>query len=182
MKKSTLLAATAAVMLTTLASSPASAGPQLTLPDFSHLQSKARESVDLSIDGFLLRIASKVAQAAADDSEEAEALRLLSDIKSVEVRVFEFEDEGVYSQEDIESVRRQLSGPGWSAVVHQRRRAAKENIDVYINTDGDRIHGIAVIASEPRAFTIVNIIGSIDVDKLAKLEGQFGIPRTSTKY
>jgi hypothetical protein len=167
-KKSTLLAATAAVMLT-VASGPASAGPQLTLPDFSHLQSKARESVDLSIDGFLLRIASKVAQAAADDSEEAEALRLLSDIKSVEVRVFEFEDEGVYSQEDIESVRRQLSGPGWSAVVHQRRRAAKENIDVYINTDGDRIHGIAVIAS-------------IDVDKLAKLEGQFGIPRTSTKY
>lgn len=181
MKKTTILAATAAVMLTGLPGAPASAGPQLTLPDFSHLQGKATETVDLSIDGFLLRIASKFAQAAADDSDEAQALRLLSDIKSVQVRVFEFADEGVYSQDDIEGVRRQLSGPGWSAVVHQQKRAAKEKVDVYINTDGDRIHGIAVIASEPRAFTIVNIIGSIDVDKLAKLEGQFGIPRTSTK-
>ena len=39
--------------------------------------------------------------------------------------------------------------------------------------------GLAVIASEPREFTIVNIIGSIDIDKIAKLEGQFGIPKVS---
>ena len=36
-----------------------------------------------------------------------------------------------------------------------------------------------MIASEPREFTIVNIVGSIDIDKLAKLEGQFGIPQVS---
>jgi hypothetical protein len=40
-----------------------------------------------------------------------------------------------------------------------------------------RIKGIAVIASEPREFTIVNVIGDIDIDKLSKLEGQFGIPK-----
>ena len=44
-----------------------------------------------------------------------------------------------------------------------------------------KILGLAVIASEPREFTIVNIVGSIDIDKLAKLEGQFGIPRVSQK-
>jgi hypothetical protein len=34
-----------------------------------------------------------------------------------------------------------------------------------------------VIASEPREFTIVNIVGSIDLDKISQLEGQFGIPK-----
>jgi hypothetical protein len=34
-----------------------------------------------------------------------------------------------------------------------------------------------LIASEPRQFTIVNIIGAIDLDKLHKLEGQFGVPK-----
>jgi len=34
-----------------------------------------------------------------------------------------------------------------------------------------------LIASEPRQFTIVNIVGAIDLDKLHKLEGQFGVPK-----
>jgi hypothetical protein len=37
--------------------------------------------------------------------------------------------------------------------------------------------GLALIASEPREFTIVNIVGSIDLAKLHKLEGQFGVPK-----
>jgi hypothetical protein len=37
--------------------------------------------------------------------------------------------------------------------------------------------GLALIASEPRQFTIVNIVGAIDLDKLHKLEGQFGVPK-----
>ncbi len=53
------------------------------------------------------------------------------------------------------------------------------DVDVFINTADGKILGLAVIASEPRSFTIVNIIGNIDIDKLAKIEGQFGIPRVS---
>jgi hypothetical protein len=36
--------------------------------------------------------------------------------------------------------------------------------------------GMAIVASEPRQFTIVNIVGSIDLNKLHKLEGHFGVP------
>ncbi len=42
-----------------------------------------------------------------------------------------------------------------------------------------RSTGLAVIASEPREFTIVNIVGSIDIDKIGRLEGQFDIPQVS---
>jgi hypothetical protein len=43
--------------------------------------------------------------------------------------------------------------------------------------DNNRAVGLALIASEPRQFTIVNIVGAIDLDKLHKLEGQFGVPK-----
>ena len=39
-----------------------------------------------------------------------------------------------------------------------------------------RRKGLAIIASEPREFAIVNIVGSIDLEKLHELEGKFGVP------
>jgi hypothetical protein len=154
----------------------AAAGPELRIPDFSHLASRARDSVDITLDGFLLRLAQKFAAA---DGESEEDLAILRDIKSVRVRNFEFDSEDAYSRDDIESVRKQLAGPGWSPLAQVHRRESQEHVDVFLNMSGDKILGLAVIASEPRSFTIVNVVGNIDIDKLAKIEGQFGIPRVS---
>jgi hypothetical protein len=63
--------------------------------------------------------------------------------------------------------------------VQSRKRDAREDVDVYVRMVGDRIEGLAVVASEPREFTIVNIVGHIDIDKVAMLEGQFGIPKVN---
>ena len=52
-------------------------------------------------------------------------------------------------------------------------------MDVYVCLEDDKVRGLAVIASEPREFTIVNIVGSIDLDKISQLEGEFGIPSMS---
>ena len=38
-------------------------------------------------------------------------------------------------------------------------------------------HGIAVLATDPRGFTVANIVGNISLDSLADLGGQFGLPR-----
>ena len=111
--------------------------------------------------------------------DDDEALAILSDIKSLRVRNFEFDSDGAYSRADVDSVRQQLSAPGWTPLVQAHKREPQEDVDVFINTDDGKILGMAVVVSEPRSFTIVNIIGSIDIDKLAKLEGQFGIPRVS---
>jgi hypothetical protein len=74
-----------------------------------------------------------------------------------------------------------LNAPGWTQLVSAHRRDENEDVDVYICTENDKILGMAVVASEPRSFTIVNIIGSIDIDKLAKLEGKFGIPKVGVE-
>lgn len=178
MKLSPFLAALAATAALALPRPGSAAGPELRIPDFSHLSSKARDSVDITLDGFLLRIAQKFAAADSGDNEE---LAILRDIKSVRVRNFEFDADDAYSKADVESVRKQLAAPGWSPLAQVHRRESQEHVDVFLNTSGDKIMGIAVIASEPRSFTIVNVVGNIDVDKLAKLEGEFGIPRVTTE-
>jgi hypothetical protein len=168
------LAALAAVSALALPMTGSAAGPELRIPDFSHLSSRARDSVDITLDGFLLRLAQKFASDEAGD--EAQILR---DIKSVRVRNFEFDSDDAYSRADVESVRKQLTGPGWSALAQVHRRESQEHVDVFLNMAEGKILGLAVIASEPRSFTIVNVVGNIDIDKLAKIEGQFGIPRVT---
>jgi uncharacterized protein DUF4252 len=167
--KHRILAAVAALAfpLATLAASP-----ELDIPDFSGLRGRAVESVDVTVDGFLMRVAHKFAEA-SDDEE----MKLLSDIKSVRVRNFEFDSDGAYSTADIDAVRRQLSAPGWSPLAQVHKRDPQEVVDVFVCTEDGKILGLAIIASEPRSFTIVNIIGGIDMEKLAKLDGKFGIPK-----
>jgi hypothetical protein len=155
------------------------ADPELKIPSFVHLRQKAVESTDITIDGFLMRIARKFVKADADDPEAAATASLLQDIKSVRVRNFTFDEDGAYSRADVDSVRKQLNSPGWSPLLQVHKNISQEDVDVYVNMEGDEVRGLAIIASEPREFTIVNIVGTIDIDKIGKLEGQFGIPQLS---
>lgn len=52
-----------------------------------------------------------------------------------------------------------------------------ERADIYLLRNGDHTESVAIIAAEPRQLTIVNIVGSIDLARLARLQGQFGVPR-----
>jgi hypothetical protein len=180
-KTAPTLAILAAAGILAMPSLAADHGAELRIPDFSHLRAKAVDSVDISVNGFLLRMLSKIARSADEphDSEEAAALSLLGDIKSVQVRSFEFDHDNAYDKADIDAVRKQLSGGGWSPLVQSRKRDAREDVDVYVRMVGERIEGLAVVASEPREFTIVNIVGHIDIDKVAMLDGQFGIPKVN---
>lgn len=166
----------AAVAAWGLASACPAASPVLQIPEFSHLRGQAVESADITVDGILLAIAKKFAKESDD-----EGLKILSDIKSIRVRNFEFDHDDAYSRADVDSVRRQLSAPGWSQLVSAHKRDPKEDVDVYLCTENEKVLGIAVVASDPRSFTIVNIVGSIDIDKLSKLEGQFGIPKVDVE-
>ena len=73
-------------------------------------------------------------------------------------------------------MRKQLAAPTGARSCRSASATARRTWTCIICTEGDKATGLAVIASEPREFTIVNIIGSIDIDKIGQLEGQFGIP------
>jgi hypothetical protein len=39
------------------------------------------------------------------------------------------------------------------------------------------VTGVAILYSQPRELTVVNIIGPIDLEQLAALSGHFGVPK-----
>jgi len=147
----------------------------LALPEFSTLAQKATESVTITLDAALLAIAGRFLD--GNDPQDAAAKEVLKGLQGIYVRSYTFDKDSAYQQTDIDAVRNQLSAPGWSRLVETRSRKSQANVDIYIMVTNNQATGLALIASEPRQFTIVNIVGAIDLEKLHKLEGQFGVPK-----
>ncbi len=149
---------------------------RLQLPDFSALSKKATQSVDISLDPSLLHLASGVI--GNDSSGNGPAVNdLIKGIRGIYVRSYTFNGPGEYSKGDVKSVLAQLLAPGWQPVVSTHDLKQGGDVDIYLLRRGDRTEGVAIIAAEPRQLTIVNIVGSIDLAKLAQLQGQFGVPK-----
>jgi hypothetical protein len=147
---------------------------QLRIPAFAGLAEKASESVNVTLDSRLLGIGCRFLD--AEDPEQADAKKVCTGLSGIFVRSFTFDDDFAYPKGDVEAVRKQLSAPGWSRIVEARSRKDQTDVDVFVLIEGDRAQGLAIIASEPRQFTIVNIVGSIDLAQLHSLEGNFGVP------
>jgi hypothetical protein len=143
-------------------------------PALEKYESQAAQSVEVTIDQRILKIA---ADALSDKKpDEAAAKALLTDLKGIYVRAFEFDREGVYQPAEVETLRQRFSGPEWSRVVGVRSRRFQK-VDVFLSTTGQTINGIAVVASGPRELVYVNVAGPIDIQRLRALEGRFRIPK-----
>jgi hypothetical protein len=147
---------------------------QLLLPEFAALADKASESVNVTLDSRLLGMGCRFLN--SEDPEQAKAKKLCTALTGIYVRHYTFDSDYAYPKKDIDGVRRQLSAPGWSRIVEARSKKESTDVDVFVLINGDRAQGLAIIASEPREFTIVNIVGSIDLEQLHDLEGNFGVP------
>ena len=156
--------------------------PQIRLESLDRLAARASQTIDVTVDESMIHMASRFLNANKED--EAKLRELLKQLKGVQVKVFEFENPGEYTAEDIELIRNQLSAPGWSKVATVRSRKSSsgggENVDVRFMLEGTMIKGIAVLIADPREIVIVNVIGPIDPEKISELnllEGRFGIPK-----
>ena len=149
--------------------------PKLVIPEFAGLAQKATESVTITLDPALLAMAGRFLD--GNDPQDAATKEIIKGLRGIYVRSYTFDKDSAYQQADIEAVRSQLAAPGWNRLVETRSRKTRANVDIYIMVDNNQAIGLALIASEPRQFTIVNIVGAIDLDKLHKLEGQFGVPK-----
>lgn len=158
----------------TLAASQLYGQPVLNL-DFPHLSARASETVDVTLDGSMLRLA---AGFLANDPGEKDIAELVRGLTGIYVRSYSFDRNNSYTDADIEKVRRQL-GPSWKRIVTVKSRD-RENVEIYTRGEGESMSGLVIIAAEPREFTVVNLAGRIALDRLASLEGQFGIPRVSS--
>jgi hypothetical protein len=152
----------------------AAQNPELKLPSFAGLQSQARESVDVTVGWPTLRFVRWLLD--DHDPDTAEMKTVLDGLRAVHVRSYQFDSDFVYSKADLDSVRAQLSGSGWIQLVQVRDRRKAEDVDIYVARDNHKVTGFAIIASNPREFTIVNIVGAIDLEHVAKLQNLLGLP------
>jgi Domain of unknown function (DUF4252) len=148
--------------------------PQLNLPSFAGLQQKATESVDLTIGSLALGIMGRLMD--DGDPDSAQMKHLIQGLKSVQVRNYQFAADFAYSKADIDAVRSQLSAPAWTQLAQVHDQKKNEDVGIYVAFEDHKVTGFTVIASEPREFTIVNIVGAVDLDKVAALQKQLGVP------
>lgn len=168
-------------LLLFLCLSPAQAqDAKIPLEKFDYLAGKAEETVEVTLDERLLRLASKFFN--PNDPAQAQIKELIVNLKGVYVRVFSFDKAGEYDVKELEPLRGQLRTPGWQKIVGVRSRRGGDNVDVHLRMNNDTIAGLAIIAADARQLTLVNIIGPIDLEKLSQLQGQLGIPKLDIDF
>ena len=146
---------------------------RLQLASLDHLAAKASQSVDVNVDERLMKMAAKLFS--DKDADEREVKKLVEGLKGIFVRSFEFDASGQYTAADLESIRTQLRGPGWTKLVNVTSKK-DGNLEVYLLFQGELVGGLAVLHTDDKELTVVNLVGPVDLDKLAQLEGQFGVP------
>jgi hypothetical protein len=158
------------IALTLFIAVPASA--QKINLDFPGLADRAEEVVDITLDASMLRMAAKFFS--GKNADERALREMVSGLEGIYVRSYEFAREGEYDRNLVDQIKKQL-GPSWKPLVTVRSKK-KDNVNIYANMRGDSITGLVIISAEPREFTVVNINGPIDMERLSGLQGQFGIP------
>ena len=149
---------------------------RLNLDRLAGLESKARDVVEVNLDGKLLELAKRVT-AKVDDPDAVKVAQAISGLKAVYVRVYNFEHDNEYNPADVDEIRSQLNSPGWEKLANVRSKRNNQRVDVYTMFTGNIMSGVAVIVADARSIALVNVIGPIDIEALVELGGKMNIPK-----
>lgn len=146
---------------------------KIEMGQLDHLGVKASETVDVNIDERLMQLTGKFLS--GKEPDEAKIKEVITGLKGIYVKSFEFERDGDYSPADIESIRSQLRDPAWSRILNVRSKR-EGSIEVYLMSSAAQVGGLVVVATGLKELTVVNIVGPVNLEKLSQLEGHFGVP------
>ena len=165
------------ILLVVLAAvSASSQDARLHFEKLNGLDTKARDVVEVNIDGKLLELAKRVT-AKVNDEDAKKVAQAISGLKGIYVRVYNFENENEYNIADVDEIRNQLNAPGWEKLANVRSKKNNQKVDVFTMFTGDVMSGVAVVISESKSIALVNVIGPIDIDLLVELSGKLNIPK-----
>jgi hypothetical protein len=146
---------------------------RLRLDHLDRLAARASESVEITMNDVQVQFLRKLVS--LGESERSKLKGLLSKLKGVYVRGYEFARDGEYSDSDIEEVRAQLRSPGWEQIVEVRNRNKSD--EVFVMPRNDEIAGFAAVSTGPRKVCVINIVGPMDLDEMALLDREFHLMR-----
>lgn len=151
------------------------AAPQQFQLNLDNLAEKASNAVDLSLTGPTLRFAAKFLD--GNDPDQAQIRKLIEGLQGIYIKHFEFKHDGEWTQADLDRVRNQLHAPEWQRIVGVKSAEEGSNAEIYLHLENDKNTGLAILEGEPRELTVINIVGTVDLEELAQLGGHFDIPK-----
>ena len=140
------------------------------------LEEKAKDVVEVNVEGKILDLAKRVLAKQAD-ADAKKVSQAISGLQAIYVRAYNFEKEGEYDVSDVDQIRAQLQSPGWEKLANVRSKKNDQKVDVYTMFTGKDMSGVAVIVSSTKSVALINVIGPIDIDLLTELSGKMNIPR-----
>ena len=170
------LALITAFVLLPLAASASGQDARLQFEKLNILESRARDVVEVNVDGKVLDLAKRVT-AKVDDLEARRVAEAINGLKGIYVRVYRFQNENEYNPADIDEIRAQLNAPGWQRVANVRSKKNNQKVDVYTMFTGDMMSGVAVLVTESKSVALINIVGPIDLEMLTEISGKMSIPK-----
>ncbi len=154
-------------------SAPLGPTPQVRM-DLPLLEEKADRVVSVNLEGESLGMGQKLL--AVRNGVSKSVAELIKGLKGVYLRRFWFSKKKAYSAEDTEPIRKQLEGGGWVPMIDVRDRQNSESVTVYSYVENKQVTGITVVSEEAQEFTVVNIVGPVDLEALSELGEQMGMP------
>jgi hypothetical protein len=149
---------------------------KLSFERLSSLQTKARDVVEVNVDGKLLDLAKRVT-AKINDKDAKTVGQAISGLQGIYVRVYNFAEPNQYDMSDIDQIRAELNNPSWQKVANVRSKKNDQKVDIYTKFSGDLMSGAAVVISSTKSVALVNVIGVIDIETLVELSGRMNIPK-----
>jgi hypothetical protein len=150
---------------------------KLNLSFLDRLGERATEKQEVTLDESMLKAA---VPGLVRPGPKADAARqVLSGLKGIYVRNYEFDNDKAYSMDDISAIRKQLLAPGWMKIVSNEEKGKGnqwELQEVYIFQQGGKASGFFIISAEPGELSVVNIVGTFAFSDLDAIGGILGIP------
>ena len=148
-------------------------GAQLRM-DLQHLEDRADEVVSVNLEGESLEGGRKLLMLRKGVTEPVKSL--LGKLKGIYMRRFWFKGKKEYSEEDVSPIREQVAGPNWVRLMEVKEGGKTQRVGVYSYVENDEVTGVTVVSEEEQEFTVVNIVGPVDLETLSDLGEGIGIP------
>ena len=148
---------------------------RLRFENLNGLETKARDVVEVNIEGKILDLSKRVL-AKTNDANARKIGQAISGLEAIYVRAYKFENENEYNMADIDQIRAQLQRPGWEKLANVRSKKNDQKVDVFTMFTGNVMSGVAVVLSESKSVAVINVIGPIDIELLTELSGKMNIP------
>jgi hypothetical protein len=135
---------------------------------FDALAAKASDKAEFDLEGGLLRLLMRHGLGAKENDGKASPGDLLSGLREIHVRNYEFDQAGAYSAQDLEPLRQQLNtSAGWSRVLNVKED--EENTEIFVATRGGNITSCVIVSAAAKELTVVHLAGTLTLAQVKEL-------------